>query len=399
MGKIIILCLINVFLATSSFSQTYGWIDISSNLPDSVDLSDLYFINPDTGWISSGNVNKIYKTTDGGVTFTESSWNPTLPTFAIHMVNPTEGYCGGTSGLVYKSTDGGINWSYHGTITQTLTDINFPPSGGIGYACGLDGKIYSITSSNVLAMTSGINGDLNSIVFPVDHTEGWVCGLGSVIRHFTGGNWVGDQINITGHWSGIFFLDNQIGWVVGNKIKHTTDGITWAEQTNPDPYPGGRAMTDVVFLNANEGWIVGNQGLILHTLNGGSTWNIEADGLSTSLLSGIQFISPTTGYIVGNNNTLLKYTNLNTVRDIKSSIEFEVFPNPTSKLVHIQCSEFKIKDGAAEILSIDGKTMLKQSVESGNETIEFDVSELAKGTYLCTIVIEDKTSTKKLIIE
>lgn len=399
MKKVFLFFILNVLVFHNSFTQNYGWIDISDNFPDSADLSDLYFLNSDTGWISSSSTNKIYFTTDGGVLFTESIGNPALHTNAIHMVSQTEGYCGGASGIVYKSTDAGTNWSYHGTITQTLTDITFPPSGGIGYACGLDGKIYSITSSNVSAMTSGIFGDLNSIVFPVDHTEGWVCGLGSVIRHFTGGNWVGDQINITGHWSGIFFLDNQNGWVVGNKIKHTTDGVNWTEQINPDPYPGGRAMKDVFFLNANEGWIVGDQGLILHTTNGGALWTVEADGIATSLLTGIQFSSPTNGYITGSNKTLLKYTNLTAVEDNVSLIKIEVFPNPTTKMVHIHCRDFKVNDGTAEILSIEGKTLLKQTFESGNESVEIDLGGLPDGIYLCRITSGDKTSTKKIIIE
>ena len=78
--------------------------------------------------------------------------------------------------------------------------------------------------------------------------------------------------------------------------------------SNPDTQD--RAMIDVFFLNSSEGWIVGNQGLILHTTNGGTTWTVEGAGLTTSLLTGVHFVSTVNGnvvYVVGNNGTLLKY--------------------------------------------------------------------------------------------
>lgn len=88
------------------------------------------------------------------------------------------------------------------------------------------------------------------------------------------------------------FVDLADGWMVrgrggGTQVLHTTDGgATWVEQyRGDDPIPAGGQ-----FLDANDGWVVGNgggsvcrqvpnptcQGVVLWTTNGGRTWNPSA---------------------------------------------------------------------------------------------------------------------------
>lgn len=62
------------------------------------------------------------------------------------------------------------------------------------------------------------------------------------------------------------------------------------------------------FINANTGWVVGANGKILFTSNGGTTWSTQTSG-TTQTLFDVKFPSALTGYIIGSLNTFLKTTN------------------------------------------------------------------------------------------
>ncbi|MCG3145101.1 MAG: Ycf48-like protein [Gammaproteobacteria bacterium] len=65
-------------------------------------------------------------------------------------------------------------------------------------------------------------------------------------------------------------------------------------------------LSDVFFVNANEGWIAGDRGLLLHTTDGGATW--ESVELSTHAnLSRLFFVAPDCGWVVGTSGAIFKY--------------------------------------------------------------------------------------------
>jgi photosystem II stability/assembly factor-like uncharacterized protein len=57
-------------------------------------------------------------------------------------------------------------------------------------------------------------------------------------------------------------------------------------------------LRSVYFIDHKEGWVVGDEGVILHTLNGGKTWHRQATGLRSSLRS-VHFLTPDIGWVVG----------------------------------------------------------------------------------------------------
>lgn len=58
------------------------------------------------------------------------------------------------------------------------------------------------------------------------------------------------------------------------------------------------ALHAVQFVDANEGWTVGDEGVVWHTVDGGQTWERQPTGLRASLCS-VQFLNPYTGWIAG----------------------------------------------------------------------------------------------------
>jgi photosystem II stability/assembly factor-like uncharacterized protein len=74
----------------------------------------------------------------------------------------------------------------------------------------------------------------------------------------------------------VFFLDAKLGWAVGHdaSIIHTQDGgLTWQLQMQSREIE--KPFLDIRFFNANEGIAIGAYGLFYRTLDGGKTWAPE----------------------------------------------------------------------------------------------------------------------------
>ncbi len=109
----------------------------------------------------------------------------------------------------------------------------------------------------------------------------------------------------------VHFTDSNNGWAVGTQgtILHTINGgTTWTPQTNVlsgDLY-------SVHFIDNNKGWAVGDHGTILHTINGGTTWTPQTNVLSGDLYS-VHFIDNNKGWAVGDHGTILHTINGGTI--------------------------------------------------------------------------------------
>jgi len=67
-------------------------------------------------------------------------------------------------------------------------------------------------------------------------------------------------------------------------------------------------LSCVSFADSNNGTVVGANGTILRTTNGGSTWTLQQSG-STDDLLGVSFTDTNNGTVVGRNGTILRTTN------------------------------------------------------------------------------------------
>jgi photosystem II stability/assembly factor-like uncharacterized protein len=65
-------------------------------------------------------------------------------------------------------------------------------------------------------------------------------------------------------------------------------------------------LNDVNFIDNNTGWIVGRQGTMLRTTNGGNSWSAQNSG-TTEDLNAIHMINVNLGYAVGDRGRILKY--------------------------------------------------------------------------------------------
>ncbi|MGE4095838.1 MAG: YCF48-related protein, partial [Candidatus Binatia bacterium] len=119
----------------------------------------------------------------------------------------------------------------------------------------------------------------------------------------------------------IQFVDEKTGWMVGEfgKIYHSTDGgVTWTEQQNS--LLGQAGFTDALnlptwfgvrFVNATEGIAVGIEGKIVKTTDGGNSWSFIAQDISaqsTDQLFAPVWLDENDGWIVGASGRVLRLT-------------------------------------------------------------------------------------------
>lgn len=102
--------------------------------------------------------------------------------------------------------------------------------------------------------------------------------------------------------------------IVGNKY----GTITRFPMTRNPPYVNlpvpislaNNTLRGVYFINPTTGWIVGDNGVIFQTIDGGNTWMPQQSNTNQNINS-VHFINSSDGWAVGNNSTILHYRNLN----------------------------------------------------------------------------------------
>src|SRR5262245_61041127 len=70
----------------------------------------------------------------------------------------------------------------------------------------------------------------------------------------------------------------------------------------PPFHPDDAPLYGVTFADASEGWAVGSEGVILHTIDGGATWDRQSSGTRATLRA-VGFLTPYTGWAVGREDT------------------------------------------------------------------------------------------------
>jgi len=98
-------------------------------------------------------------------------------------------------------------------------------------------------------------------------------------------------------------LDQEHAWIVGfnSTIVHTPDGgTTWETQTSGVSV----SLCDVSFVSPQTGWIAGREGTILTTKDGGGSWSKQSSG-TTHHLFGLTFVDESFGWAVGDFGTII----------------------------------------------------------------------------------------------
>ncbi len=320
-----------------------SWFTVDSTKKDIVSFN---FVNSKLGFASGGSKDSssVYKTTDGGKTWTkisrvyigEKGWDFEKVSF----INLLQGWATSYGGEIFYTSDGGYNWNFQDStasnLLDPLRDIQFTTSDS-GWAVG------------------GIAG--NSIILrTTDGGKTW--------------NYSTSLSNITiCSIREISMRDSKTGWFTGMNngpayIAKTTDGgNTWIDETPSDERLG---FESVAMINDTVGYLVGDDGRFYTTKNGGIT-SVDKD-----------------------------YPN--SVKQFSLSQNYPNPFNPTTVIRYELPKEAVVTIKLYDLLGCEVKILVNEEKPIGNYKVEFNGSNLASGIYFYTMQAGNFIETKKLIL-
>lgn len=146
-----------------------SWLEVYSDMMENTDnfnnrfIGSMNFPTPDIGYAVGGN-GTFLKTTDAGLTWTQSFISPFSNLTSVYFTSANVGYINNAGGI-YKTTDGGNTWEVQNmNVPAIVHDIQFASS-QIGYARA-DQKIYKTTNGGEITAVSELNANLEIQVFP-----------------------------------------------------------------------------------------------------------------------------------------------------------------------------------------------------------------------------------------
>lgn len=293
-------------------------------------LESVFFINESVGW-TVGTGNTILKTTDGGDNWIYQSKPGSAQHMTVCFSDSNNGYITGWDDFL-KTNDGGENWIKDNIGRNTYLSVTFI-NPQIGWRVGTRGVIQKTTDGGnnwTFQSRSFTNSELTSIDF-VDKNYSWMANAENKLFNSKNGgkNW--DIINKPSNEESLFsldFIDSLTGYLsCGNGIYKTTNGgNNWEKiySLNLESY----MQCITYFQNSENGWVIYDQGKIIHTSDGGLNWTIQYSHTCKTFFD-IHFINETHGWIVGQDGLMLK------TEDSGENWEKTEIPELTSDIVKV----------------------------------------------------------------
>lgn len=276
-----------------------------------------FFVNDSMGFSVGSRVmydNMILKTTDGGDTWTECEMPNNFWTLSDIVVNDYgKGLSVGKYGQIIRSTNFGNKWQIHYESAcrmhiydaEVITDsVVF--MGGVNLSNGgvPNGAIFkSVDQGNTWSKINNGSMIVRSIFF-VNDSLGFYCGEyeGLVFKTVNQGNtwsyYELDPYSFDGFV--VYFINDSVGFVGGEGddyglYKTIDGGDTWDLNTGI----GLNYIEDIAFSNDSTGYLLSDYSLVMKTYDQGENWEIDYDLSFTNLYHGIEFISEDVGFIFG----------------------------------------------------------------------------------------------------
>ncbi|HZV13238.1 MAG TPA: YCF48-related protein [Candidatus Kapabacteria bacterium] len=410
------LCLFAVIVigANSGFAQ---WKVISANTMQA-NLSSVCTANDSIGFMI-GAVNAepastvILKTTDRGNTWSSSTWQGSW-LYAVTFQGVDTGYIAGYNencncGDLLKTFNGGSSWvdKQFDTVQEGFNTLAFV-DGTTGYASSVHGGIFKTTDAGTTWSGTTTNNEVltfRNLSFP-DRKTGYAVGTDPNANQFTqypsyiykttdsGSTWqlLQDYSQQNMIIAGIEFLTPQTGFFAGYNgqyliMRTTNGGTTWAPVYNQ----GGVGAVQGIYFKGNNGYAVGDNGMILVSSDTGRTWESKSYNTTNSLLDAAIFDTSHV-VLVGQNGMALQSAPPLVVDEAPTSHSLvSLYPDPVRSGMSIFMN---IPAGAGysiQLYNVLGEEV--KSIDGVNSSVSISAENLPAGTYIYHLLDKEKVVT------
>lgn len=232
--------------------------------------------------------------------------------------------------------------------------------------------LLNIGCRNSPTGTDTSDNNLKSLFF-LDNNIGWIVGdSGTVLKTTNSGtNWESKNCDPTIMLYSVFFLDNNIGWIGGQDatsasvlLRTTNGGNTWQKIQ----YNGLYEIRQIKFFNESVGWIIENDGdfggRIRKTINGGQTWNTVFSHENN--VNEFYFFSPDTGWISGTRFVKKTLDGGDSLMSIEENL-----PEKVTDGIHLFGTYF-LDENIGWVASMFGDGIFYKTEDGGNTWICYD---------------------------
>ena len=266
-------------------------------------------------WVC-GNKNLVMNTRDHGATWQIHSVPTTFNLMGIDIVPNGDFRACGNQATVIRSSDGGDTWVNENQMPfMDMYAIETRGIVGPAYAVGSKGNILeTLNGGNTWSLKeSATLYQLNDVCFQsfssAVYAVGW---YGQVVKKEEPADAVFEVLNKKpNHFMmDMDFINADTGWVVGGEIVDdagTKDGIILHTVNGGNTWENQHSQSvnfySVDFIKENEGWVVGKssasygEGVIQHTVNGGKNWSSQSNPIVGSV-DKVFFLDGNNGWIV-----------------------------------------------------------------------------------------------------
>jgi photosystem II stability/assembly factor-like uncharacterized protein len=219
------------------------------------------------------------------------------------------GQYGIDGGVIGNTTDGGRTWRFRSGLVPVprrlsvvhVYDIHFiddmnacmAASGGMILRTDDGGNGWRVVRRGT------VHARLYDIDF-IDNDHGWAVGWDRVLTTDDGGLTWRRLSEKRVYGNAVRFLDENTGYIVGQNgaLHRTSDGGETWELVDSLGIEDKPHFSEIEFVDSLYGWIVGENGTILHTSNAGETW-VRQDCGVRAFLTSVSFIDSQQGWVVG----------------------------------------------------------------------------------------------------
>ncbi len=420
------------FFIFNCFAQQPGCQIIP--LGTTAELNSIHFIDPFDLYIC-GEVLLNAVSTDSGSTWQVNQINPSVTLNDIFVIDQNNIVTVGNGGTIMRTIDGGANWySVSSGVTDDLLSVSFVDSFGI---CG------ALSQTILYSANSGVSWNISQSGFfgggfwgasMLSPQIGFVAGENSIfspllgITTNSGHNWNFTSFLLAGNEgrvTAVDFTDMFAGYVSarvwdgrGAIAKTTNSGADWVTTFFTDPL----WSIDFPISSASLiGYACGDEGGILKTYNAGQSWQAQQSG-TTLKLNKIYFIDLDNGFAVGENGIVLRTTSggePTTQINIMNSLSYDFnlgqnYPNPFNPSTKIKFTIPSVETTRRvvfttlkvyDILGNEIATLVNEELSAGEYEVEFsghsDGSQsLSSGVYFYQLVIKgSEINSEQILIQ